>query len=162
MCGVRALRPKRDACNIGTVSKCRSNFEAWDFCCDPTTVLVSAMAMIPDEAIFVPPLARLEHRRAESRFTVALPMGHTHSLGGEAIPRRTKSVSYNRWQTDVCVGHHGLPGVATEVGERRAALQAAAWACDWYIANHPSMASDCKERCDTTIGTELSLLPINA
>ena len=105
------------------------------------------MSRISMDSIFVPPNCGLEHRRAGHRFVAFLPQDEHDEHG-----KNSRSVSYNRAATDDRVGSHHRT-------ERRAKLMAAAWACDYLLANFRNLPEEWKDLAEECVGVEMSLAP---
>ena len=90
-----------------------------------------------------------------------LPKGCEHRLADEPMTK-SKSITYNSAAHDPLVGKRRGFGEETQVSKRRATLQCAAWACDWFLATEPNITSEEQEACETTIATEMSLYLIGS
>ena len=148
-------------CGTFAESHCSASFSTACVLLASCTLLAPAMS-IPDAAVWFPQGVLVQRRAAEHRIVVTLPIGCAHRLGGEVRNTRTKSISYNPGAVDVLIGHHGKSGHCSKISERRAMLQAAAWSCDWYMANHDDVPANITEICETVIGTEMSLMLVGS
>ena len=112
------------------------------------------MALIDENSIYVPAGCKMEHRAA--RKVMFLPRGAVDDQG-----KHSRSVCFSPHAVDdrVYVTTYGM-----YLTERRARLQAAAWACRWVLANAPLGVplGDGVDRMNTCIATELSLIPSHA